>query len=393
MKGKDAAVNADILSIGIYPISKPYHGGQRRVRELVDALRGDGLSVRYVPIFSDVSYPDHDEVEAEFAFDQGAHQKIVADGGRQDLDAQRIFEARPAFREKLFDRIARTKPRIVSMEHPWHAPLAVDIRARFGDQLRIVYSSQNVEWHLMPSHQDRARAEVLERQLVDVADLVVACTTADASIYETWGARRVETFGNGHRPRSAPEALQHSWRYELKHRKVVLFVGSAHPPNMDGFLDMFLPAPGCIGPDARIVMVGGVCHLVAASPRYQANRAIFDETVMMIGVQEDVALDALFSIADVVVLPIVSGGGSNLKTAEALLSLKPVVGTTKSFVGFEDYKAAPGVFVEDDPKAFKSRIRDILAEAETSSRTADEVEALTWSSVLARYPQVMRSLL
>lgn len=382
----------DVLYIGIYPISKPYHGGQRRVRALVDSLVESGMRVDYLPIFSSVSYPEFDRGEGEFAFGRELHTALLSDGRKQDLHAQSIFNLDPSYKRNLLARIRRCSPKVIIFEQPWHAALLSDLKESGLAGAKIVYSSQNVESQLMTSFADRREAEKLERELIAAADLVVACTQHDADVYAGWGAKRISVFGNGHIRRNASESLLRSWRHELKYRKVAVFTGSAHPPNAEGFLEMFLPAPGCIPPDARLVIVGGVCDLIVSSPLYSSNRSIFDETTLLIGRQEEDALNALFELAEVVVLPVTSGGGSNLKTAEALLSLKPIVATSKSFSGFEGYKDLPGVSIADDPIAFKRATRDVLLYGKKSERHFDDVRNLTWEKILRDYPASIRSL-
>ncbi|BCG89488.1 hypothetical protein MesoLj113c_55980 [Mesorhizobium sp. 113-3-9] len=382
----------DVSYIGVYPISKPYHGGQRRVRAFVDALIESGMRVDYLPIFSAISYPEYDRGEGEFAFGRELHTALVSGGGKLDLHAHSIFGLEPAYKQSLLARIRRCSPKVIIFEQPWHAALLSDLREQGLDRAKIVYSSQNVESQLMASALDRSEAERLERELVEAADLVVACTQYDANVYAGWGAKKICVFGNGHIRRNASESLLRSWRHELRYRKVAVFTGSAHPPNAEGFFELFLPAPGCIPPDARLVVVGGVCDLITSSPLYASNRSIFAETTMLIGRQEEDALNALFELAEVVVLPVTSGGGSNLKTAEALLSLKPIVGTSKSFVGFEDYKTLAGVTITDDPAKFKQAIRDVFLFGGKSARRFEEVRNLTWENVLRGYPSYIKNL-
>jgi hypothetical protein len=53
-------------------------------------------------------------------------------------------------------------------------------------------------------------------------------------------------------------------------------------------------------------------------------------------------------------------GGSNLKTAEALISGLPVVGTSQAFRGFADFADLPHIAVADTPEAFAAGIRHAL---------------------------------
>ncbi|MGB6285743.1 MAG: hypothetical protein WBG18_15200, partial [Xanthobacteraceae bacterium] len=60
-----------------------------------------------------------------------------------------------------------------------------------------------------------------------------------------------------------------------------------------------------------------------------------------------------------VLLPISDGGGSNLKTAEALTLGKWVIATSISLRGFEAY-ANDGVIVANNPVEFRHAMRQVL---------------------------------
>jgi glycosyltransferase involved in cell wall biosynthesis len=77
-----------------------------------------------------------------------------------------------------------------------------------------------------------------------------------------------------------------------------------------------------------------------------------------------------------VFLPIRSGGGTNLKTAEALALGKWVVATSTALRGFERFSRAEGVTVADTPADFRQAMRRTLQrpplEIDTSFRAARE---------------------
>ena len=119
--------------------------------------------------------------------------------------------------------------------------------------------------------------------------------------------------------------------------------------------------------------------------------------IQVLGVLDDADLSAVKSLAHAFLLPIGAGGGSNIKTAEALYSGKPVVCTTKALRGFEAYRSLPGVRVADTPKEFQSAIRSIL---EAESREMPELEIhrslrqqLTWAESLHALPQEVARML
>ena len=60
--------------------------------------------------------------------------------------------------------------------------------------------------------------------------------------------------------------------------------------------------------------------------------------------------------AHAILLPIKFGGGSNLKTAEALATGKWVIASPVAMRGFEEFLDAPGVVVADGPKNFRQAV-------------------------------------
>ncbi len=60
-------------------------------------------------------------------------------------------------------------------------------------------------------------------------------------------------------------------------------------------------------------------------------------------------------------MPITQGGGTNLKTAEALWSGRHVVATTTAMRGFEVFIGQQGIHVTNNPAIFKQQLRKVMA--------------------------------
>ena len=86
--------------------------------------------------------------------------------------------------------------------------------------------------------------------------------------------------------------------------------------------------------------------------------------------------------AKVVLLPISYGGGTNLKTAEALASTSYVVGSGSAFRGFEEYSNLEGVFKVDNSMEFKIRTIGCLNEKKSQSERR-QLPELHWNNSLA----------
>src|SRR5207245_3808081 len=148
------------------------------------------------------------------------------------------------------------------------------------------------------------------------------------------------------------------------------FVGSYHLPNFDGFVRMAGPDLGYLPPDAETCVVGDVCHLLrdpevggfGPFPGANASR------LQLLGAVSDEDKAALLDLVNVILLPVTCGGGSNLKTVEALLARKPIVATRYAFRSYEEFQDLPHVQLADEPDEFKRSIVRCL------TRCRDEVQ-------------------
>ena len=95
-------------------------------------------------------------------------------------------------------------------------------------------------------------------------------------------------------------------------------------------------------------------------------------------------LQGLLEIAHTVGLPITHGGGTNLKTAEALWAGKHVVATTTAFRGFESFRTSPGVLVADEPSKFLAALRTTMAQAPNNLPRAEREKrkSVLWTETL-----------
>jgi hypothetical protein len=86
-------------------------------------------------------------------------------------------------------------------------------------------------------------------------------------------------------------------------------------------------------------------------------------------------------------LPITIGEGSNLKTAEALESGRPIVGTSKAFRGFESALTLPHVTVADSPIDFRRAVRAVMNKPRYKNGTPHEIRSLFyWDNTLSNIP-------
>lgn len=104
--------------------------------------------------------------------------------------------------------------------------------------------------------------------------------------------------------------------------KKLLFVGSYFTPNVSGikwFIKKVIPEVKC-----HLYIVGkGMEHL----KKYESQK------VTVMGTVEDIG--AVYAMADAVVMPIFTGGGMKIKTAEALMYGKSILASREALTGYD----------------------------------------------------------
>jgi glycosyltransferase involved in cell wall biosynthesis len=101
-------------------------------------------------------------------------------------------------------------------------------------------------------------------------------------------------------------------------------------------------------------------------------------------------------LSTIVLLPIVETGGSNLKTAEAILSGKIVIATSIALRGYEEFKDEPYIIIANTPDDFKSAIKKCLRKdfsyTFSSDRTGEKYKKLLWNHSLENIPTTVLKL-
>jgi hypothetical protein len=179
--------------------------------------------------------------------------------------------------------------------------------------------------------------------------------------------------------------------------KTAVFVGSAHPPNWAGFLRMIGKGLGFVPGNARIVAAGSISDFFDREVHEDSldiQDVTFWKRAISAGRLSEEKLRAIINVADIILLPITEGGGSNLKTAEAIIADKKVVTTSHALRSFEWFRDFPNVWVEDDPAKFKKAITIAFTatKKERTDRQQKQAEAVLWENCLKSLIKNMREL-
>jgi glycosyltransferase involved in cell wall biosynthesis len=129
-----------------------------------------------------------------------------------------------------------------------------------------------------------------------------------------------------------------------------------------------------VPPVKSIAICGGWSEPVFNHFAYQKFLAAHFARAQFFPQIEDAELWAIKHACHGVFLPLRSGGGSNLKTGEALALGKWVIATTVALRGYESMRSAKGLIIADDPSSFRR------AMAETLSRPGFQLSEADWAA-------------
>lgn len=383
-----------IVSLSHYPISTPLHGGQRRVAAISKLAQQSGFEFHHIPIFSLAGYPNANEVERQTTLPQAVLDELHQPGVREDVNFSRIVGPDHPLVEGVLQRIVDIEPDIIQFEHPWLFGL-FSKELRENEKLKtakLVYSSHNVETNLIGAHwTEEARA--IEAEIVQAADLVVTVSKLDADVFDDWrgaGAKPSVVASNGC---WAPDLSDDHPPTKILDSDYAIVVGSEHPPNAKGYWDCIGSVPGFLPPESHLVVAGGVNRLLRKDDRFLRFPRMNAEFVRSYESVAEETLSSLLYHAKAICLPITEGGGTNLKTAEALMWLKPVVAMRHAMRGFEESEELSGIYIADAPHQFRKLLRDVMVGKLGSERTADSVAAYGWPSQLAPLMRAYEDLL
>jgi glycosyltransferase involved in cell wall biosynthesis len=380
-----------ILQLTRYPTRRPGHGGQLRASNTARVLEAPGYIVDRMAVFARSQYPSAGETPSVDLDTAQIEQRFPEVWQTHDLTTCALAATNESCFLAFADRVQASHPDILMLEEPWLWPAVRRWRDGLSSPPPVIYNAYNIEYRIKAAMLADAEVPaaavvvdevaVLERELARSADGISATTMEDASVIEDWTPKKVVVARNGTVLRQV-DHLHHILPVQLEPaHSFLLFVGSAHPPNVTGFCELVLPALSVLRSNQRIVVAGSVSHPIQSKVAQLGHFDLGRDRLVLLGQVSEMALSCLLCNAVGLVLPITYGGGSNLKTAEALVSGLPIVGTSIAFRGFEEYVDWAGVTIADEPAAFATGIRGLF-EAKREKIVSEPPKELLWERTL-----------
>lgn len=387
-----------LLLMCTYPYRDGRHGGQIRVANLVECYRSAGFSVEVAGVLGSADYPKS-EGFAAYPGLQALSAVIENPFLMEDVALAQLFVEDDSYYYQLAVKI-QSEPDVVHVEQPWLFGFVRRLVVDKGwSKTRILYGSQNIEYqlkakilapHLPPVIAEKYvdKVKQLELDAALQADAVVCVSEHDLQ----WTRQRTQVpstvAANGVKPWVVTSKGIDTANKISGCRKFALFCASAHPPNMEGFFELLGNGFGSLSQDQRLVIAGSAGPAITSDARFAASAGLA-ERVASAGTVESDCLGGLLETAHCIVLPVTQGGGTNLKTAEALWAGRYIVSTTTAMRGFEQFIGSPGVLVSDQPAEFKQNLRLAMAAPPLRLNCEDRKKraVVLWSQTLQALPQ------
>lgn len=386
-----------ILQLSTYPIMEPLHGGQIRVSQIRKFFEDENCIVRSLSL-SEKTHGHYDP-ENDFLIDGNELYSLVNVHFCADYATSLLSVKGEAF-EFLKERIIDFKPDIILVEQVWLWPAVKKLihENYLPRKTKVIYSSQNIEYQtkksLLESHNMSGMKEnevingihELEKDICEQADYVIACTKIDGNTFSSMGAKETIICRNGVKRRRIDPKVSEDLKIDLNGRKYALFVGSAYPPNAQGFWEMLGESMAWLPPEYIIIAAGGVSSILEnympESAKLYSNVSF--SRIKRVGFVTEELLASLLDNASVILLPITVGGGSNLKTAEAIASGKPVIATPKACRGFNFVNNLSNFTITNQQQEFIARTSYYLT-VDSTTKIMNEHhlrESVYWSICL-----------
>lgn len=390
-----------ILQLSTYPIEEPRHGGQIRVHEIRQKLISLGCEVLSLSI-SETGHSKYNAskdfiVRTPFNF-RRTHLPFCSDY----MTSQMAHRNRNIHRF-LSRHIQKFIPDVIFCEQPWLWPSIKHLiknKIITRNKIILVYSSQNVESilkkRLLADHSidDRLvreisnKIEIIEQDLIDNADKIICVTNKDAAFFGQYTQNKIIICPNGVSRQNIKRADFQNIKNFTRDRPYLFFCGSAYPPNAQGFWEMYADYLPSFPPESMILVAGGVGNILWSylPANKKMHFQVYRSIVKCTGMVSDDTLSSLIECSNGIALPITYGGGSNLKTAEAIASLKPVVATSTACRGYDFVDQLNNFYIAKNQQDFANVSRDVLLNRiEFKDNTEEELRlrsSVFWKNTL-----------
>lgn len=338
-----------IAALAPFPFVGFEYGGAERIHNLLTRV-GHQLDV-FVPNYGDIQYAQYHNLNL--------HYVHVPESMRQEeYDMVIAKNSKELFADKLSDYDAD----LIILEHPWQADA-------LGDK-PFIYDAHNNETAMKVALKKDFMVDETRRveSIALQAAHITFCSVDDALESDS----PMTLIPNG---TDIPQINRHHGFGS----NVILFVGSAHPPNIGAALTLTTLAKAL--PQYHFVIAGGCGN----------NLSPESDNVTVLGHVDAKMLDYLMRTAHVFMNPIAAGAGTSLKVARALSYALPVISSSVGARGYEN----DCIITDTAQAAFDAldELRDPKNYAQAADRSRTAAYNYSWDSIGEKFNNVVQQVL
>lgn len=378
-----------ILQMTTYPIDKPDHGGKLRSHNIRKVLRKDfDVQTLSFDIQENESIDDLKVILSSQQISKVVGHYYFYDWGINN------YLVNTQLKQTIFENVKKFNPDIVLAEQGFLWPLIKEMMAEgiLKKDIFIIYSSQNIEYQMKEEiYQDTFDGEELENYVTHVknmeydiirsSDMILAVSNYDKNYIQNIVPQTpVYLYRNGHNGIET-DIQKDEWLKKFKSSKRnFVYIASWHGPNINGLYK--LVENGLLELDSKEV---SIWILGSVGPGLLQTKNIVleeDSPLKIIGPTESDDIDGAILASTGIVLPIWEGGGSNLKTAQALLSGRKIIASNFAFRGFEEFLDEKELYISDEPKTLIEYMLNMETEYDDIVRD-NSINGLLWDNLLS----------
>jgi hypothetical protein len=362
------------------------NGGAQRSKMLVGAIQ-DSIPNRSKFEVIPISFYAYEKNKEALIFNLPVSHDIEF-----AINLRKILEREPEKLKKTIQLLLEAD--YVFVDNCYLSPLIEFVLKQKEKIPQVIYISHNYERELKESTAKHLKwppnkAELyieevskLENFLWNHSATRIVCAINDAIKLNKETMKDFVHIPNGGHIRKAPKLSKEKVLDLLGCNSYSLFVASGHPPNVDGFFQGIGIDFGFIPRNSKLVLVGSSGGQIEAMISKTKFYKTFLKKAVLLPEAGDELLDNLYAHAQSIILPIFSGGGTSIKSAEAVLSNQQLIATKFAFRGI-DFDSTFDFRIDfcESQKEFKEAItRSLTSSVKLSGNSVDILE-LEWSKI------------
>lgn len=377
-----------IAIVATYAPSEEF-GGPARIHHMGASLRAAGHQVAYVVVAANHQAKRLGQLDLMRVVERPFRTRV--DHIYSDVDLAQRALANPAHAQAISAHLSKIGADLVILEHPFLIEVVHAAIEPLG--IPLVYSAANIEYRLLRELErfvfdwkrrtDRwEEVREFERRACEIAAAVTAICAHDQQVLRDEFGVEAVLVPNGSLIADHPLPTASPPTHRLGQPVDFAVAGSAYWPNTEGLAKIASPSLAFLPPTTRIHVAGSMANEILRERSVDRKHSANASRLVLRGFLSADELVATFHAARAILVPIFTGEGSNLKTADALASGRPVILTERATRGYEDVIADDdeGVTVVADADEFRAAMSAALRSERSGPVGTNRHRALRWSA-------------